>query len=191
MIWRCPKCKQTVDGPSRPAPDDPCRLCSSCTLRFGELVHRRRGRRSKKAPKVNPDLGYMWHGMNLRKELRRLVEFCPSHVRSRPPSLMIVHGRPQMTVGWADFMLHRIELLLWPRIDLPAVLSTLVHELAHFCHPGKPHSYEPFRMAMVELVRDGYGVEPQMPHGRAIGKLDMAIDAAFVEWDTARREEAR
>lgn len=185
MIWGCPECEDTEDGPRTPAKDHPCRLCAACTLRLGRFVHRTfRGpaiKRKKRKRYSRPPV--TWEGMDLHAELLRLAEFCPPTVQANPPALVLKRVKKvPRTMGWARFVEREIELVVWPACPLGFALAGLVHELAHFCVPGAKHSDDGFRMTMVELVRDGYRVEPAMPKGRRCAQLDHAIEDALVAW---------
>jgi hypothetical protein len=189
VIWQCPECQDATDGPTEPAENASCRLCASCTLTFGRLVHRKRRKRPSKRAKANPRLQHTWQGVDLAQELRRLVEFCPERVQARPPSLRVKRvPKVPRTFGWANYTYNLIDIRVWPEAHLGWVLGSIVHELAHFSagHETK-HSDDLFRMAMVELVRDGYGVEPAMPAGRRIAQLDHSIEDALVAWVESRK----
>jgi hypothetical protein len=127
--------------------------------------------------------------MDIAQELRRLVEFCPEHVQARPPSLLLKRvAHVPSTFAWAIYTYNRIDIRVWPECHLGWVLGSLVHELAHFAAPEAKHGDDLFRMAMVELVRDGYGMEPAMPEGRRIAQLDHSIEDALVAWVDNRKE---
>lgn len=188
MIWECKQCRVRVHGPQYPQSDDPCRVCPACTLRLGEIVYRKLRQRSGKAAKANPRLQYMWRGIDLRRELKRLVKFCPPHVQARPPSLDLIHlsiQPPSNVVAYANFERNRVEVRLWPMCPLGWPLASVVHELAHFSLRDNHHG-ERFRSAMVELVRDGYGVEPAYPSGRSIMDLDESVEDALTTWCSER-----
>lgn len=155
---------------------------------MGNFIYRKRGRRTKVAAKQNPRLQYMWLGLDLRRELHRLLPFCPESVQLRPPALIIKHvSKEPGEVALAEWTRNRIRMVLWPRCPLAYALGTLVHEVAHFCAMPKDEDHgELFRMCMVELVRDGYGVEPAMPDGRDIYALDRSVEDAMLEWLDAR-----
>lgn len=189
MIWKCPECKDGVEGPRAPDAEDPCQLCASCTLVLGRFVRRKPTGRTTKRGKENPRLQHTWQGTDLHAELHRLAEFCPEHVRARPPSLVIrrVPIAPR-TVGWAKYATNQLELILWPLCHPGWALGGLVHELAHFAVPKAKHGDDLFRMTMIELVRDGFGVEPAMPAGRRIAQLDHSIEDALVAWVESRKE---
>lgn len=186
MIWRCPECKETAPGPGVPGRDDPCRLCAGCTLRLGRFVYRKKSRRMRTLAKKNPRLPHMWRGLDLHAELHeRLLPHCPPLLQARPPTLVLecVQRWPR-EVGWANFSKRQIRLILWPRCPLPFALGTLVHELAHFVAmpQGDTGHGQAFRMAMVELCRDGYGVDPPMPKGRRVADLDRSVEDAMAKW---------
>lgn len=184
MIWHCEECQTGVRGPKEPKSYDPCRICTGCSLRLGHLVFRAPKRALRRRAKKNPKLDWSWHGIHLKDELARLVEFCPEHVRARPPGLLIKHRSERPTyLGFSDpnpWAWH-VELVLWPECPPAWALATLLHELAHFCCPDSGHG-ETFRMTFVELCRDGYGVDPAMPEGRRMVHLDYAVEDALQVW---------
>ena len=190
MIWRCPKCQDEEHGPRNAAVDHPCRLCPSCTLGLCRFVYRDLAGPSRRR-KAKPVPACTWEGMDLQAELTRLTEFCPPAVRANPLRLLVKYTRKvPTTMGWARFMEREIELIIWADCHLGIVLAGLVHELAHFSVPGAKHSADSFRTAMVELVRDGYGVEPPMPLGRRCSQLDHSIEEALMLWVDNRQETA-
>jgi hypothetical protein len=152
-------------------------------LRLGKLVYRKLRRRLGRVAKKNPRIKYMWRGIDLYRELHRLVKFCPPHVRDRPPSLLLIHHltSPRDVVATADLEWHRMEIHLWPTCSPGWALASQVHELAHFSSPDNGHG-DQFRSAMIELVRDGYGVEPDYPSGRSIQDLDRSVEDALATW---------
>ncbi len=185
MIWGCSECRDDVEGPKNPEPHHACRLCSSCSLRLGEFVFRKpKKRRGPRSAKKNPRLKHSWHGVDLSRELERLIAHCPDHLRERPPTLYVKHQKKlPATFGWADPNLWQVQVVLWPHCPLAWALSTIVHELAHFCVPAERAAHgDGFRMAMIELCRDGYGVDPPMPEGRRIVNLDHAVEDALQFW---------
>lgn len=191
MIWECPECKDEASGPRKPAASNPCRLCPACTLLRGRFV-RRKLRGPGRRAKPNPGPRFTWEGMDLQAELARLSEFCPPEIQERPITLVLKHvPKAPRTLAWARFVQREIELILWPACPLGFALAGLVHELAHFAVPGAMHSDDHFRMAMVELVRDGYGVEPPMPKGRRCAQLDHAIEDCLVAWAKDRKDKAK
>lgn len=129
-------------------------------------------------PVVGVSEQYVWDGVNLREELHRLVEFCPTELRVRPPALLLhtVDG-PRKFVGYAHRESWLIEIWTWPSLPLGSVLATLVHELAHFCAPTDRRHGDLFRTAMLELARDAYGVVVPWHEGnRQIMQLDFMLE---------------
>lgn len=180
MIWRCPRCGDAVAGPSRPRPSDPCRLCSRCTLAAGALQFRRKTREKAQAAKMQAP-AQVFKGADLDAELARLLPFCPDRIVRRPPTLVVEH-RPKAPryVAWAHWARNRIRILVWPRCSLAYTLASLVHELAHFCaYPKDEDHGDLFRMWMLELCRDGYGVDPAPPANRTLKAFDNSIKLAI------------
>jgi hypothetical protein len=150
---------------------------------MGKLVYRHLRKRQGKVAKANPRLQHLWYGIDLRRELHRLIQFCPERLQVRPPSLVLDHRskEPPNSVAWADLDRHQIKITLWPLCPPGWALASLVHELSHFVCDDDKHN-EVFRTTMVELVRDGYGVKPAWTPERALLYLDRAVEDALTVW---------
>jgi len=187
VIWECVQCRERVQGPQYPATSHRCRICPTCTLRFGRTVYRRRRERRGRVAKANPRLGRLWHGIDMPKELRRLLRFCPPHVTENPPSLRLrytTNNRPGL-VAQADLNDRWIEILVWPLCPPGWAVASLVHELAHFVSQDTGHG-DGFRTAVGELVRDGYGMEVPWTAARDIQSFDQAVEDTLDSWYRSR-----
>ncbi len=177
MIWECRHCRDRVRGPRAPGERHECRVCLPCTLRMGEFVQRHPRKRAGKVAKANPRLGRLWRGLDLQRELRRLLRFCPDTLRDKPPRLVLLHCSMQPDSGniaFADPSTHEIQIRLWPSCPAAWALGSLIHELAHFCVAGLRHG-DAWRQAMLGLLRDGYGLDADFPTNRSSQALDHAV----------------
>ena len=179
--WWCPSCGDEAPGGARPRHDNPCRLCTDCSVRTKTLVARVRlgtyGKVEGKRPVAVA-------GVDLGAELDRLLRLpiMPKRFRKRPPKLQIRRLRraASFVAGRAYFYQDLIEITSWPMIPPAEVLETLVHELGHLVTgPNKqPHGQE-WRSNVLELAHDGYGVVPEMPKDVTTHAFDEAVIASL------------
>lgn len=185
--WRCPTCREDVPGQYTPRWDNPCRICTGCSLRGGEIVKRFRDGPYGAAAKMAPP-STAWKGVDLQEELKRLTDLdCVRDAFGRfKPRLHLRHKptMPKTALGWALFLRHEIRIILWPALSVGGALSTLAHEVAHLA-VGKIGHGRRWRSTYVEIVRDGYGVRqlmiPACLRGTTAG-LDIAVENALDQW---------
>lgn len=187
--WRCPECEDGQPGQYRPRPDNPCRVCPSCSLRFGRVVRRfRDGPYGKAARRAAPKPITTWAGVDLHAELARLwaLEIVGHRVQRPAPRLTLTvrPKRPTRSLAYACFERREIEIFVWKGLKSAEALATLVHEVAHIVVGKEAAHGEEWRMMLVELVREGYGVEPEFPSydPHSIGALDYSVELALGTW---------
>lgn len=187
--WKCPNCGDVVPGRRNPGVKNiEVRVCMNCVLTHGELHYRERGDelpRARRAAKTLPDPPGLWRGLDLQAECDRLValEICPQHLRDRPPTVTVRRppSRTSRLAGCAYPRSRRIHLFATRATSRGCVLATLVHEVAHLWVDHHSHD-DYWRMCAVELVREGYGMEPDCPRSDKISDLDECLERALVLW---------
>lgn len=182
--WRCPKCREDTPGYYTPRFDNPCRVCTSCSLLTGSIVKRFRDGPYEADAKQAPAMT-TWKGYDLQEELERLTaldcmrEAFPHH----KPRLSLEHVAdvPRSKVGEASFLSQKIRIFLWPKLSAGSALATLAHEIAHLAVGRVGHS-DPWRAAFVEIVREGYDITTlEIPENlrRSFVGLDVAVEMAL------------
>lgn len=123
----------------------------------------------------------VWKGIDLQAEAHRLVqlEIVPAELRVSPP-LVHLHllARNPRIVGYAHYSSGIISLYASRRTGRAEILGTLAHEIAHLWRGEEARHDESWRMALVELVREGFHEEPDMPVSRATWALDVSCETA-------------
>jgi hypothetical protein len=171
------------------------RACVECLLATGEIVLRKRGAelpRLRAAKRVAPTPG-VWRGLDLAAELRRLValEITPACLKERPPSIELQRARPGCRMA-GQALLHRRKVILYLRPTMPRafVLATLAHEFAHIWVGPEVREFhgDHWRMTMIELIREGYGEEPDFPANESSTALDASCEKALARALRRRRK---
>jgi hypothetical protein len=166
-----------------------------CVLGNGEMIYRERGpelSRAAAAKMVTPSSPTVWRGVDFQSECQRLVELeiCPQHLRNAPPTVR-VKPVPQSCgiAGMAYYKRRHIDLYVKAATPTAQPFATLVHEIAHVW-VGHQYHDDHWRTCAVELVREGYGQEPNCPIDDTIVQLDICLESALHQWWRAREGES-
>jgi hypothetical protein len=110
-------------------------------------------------------------GVDLRVEMARLVRLpvfggSTGRLARRPPTFTVTRrtAEPRSRYGFAEPHANRINLSLWPGMNLADAYETLVHELCHLHHGGRSEDGgwhgDQFWQVMDRAFKQAYGVDP-------------------------------
>lgn len=186
--WKCPSCSDVVVGRKNPGRKNvTLRVCLPCVLAHGEMHYRERGvelTRRAAAKMVTPSSPSTWRGVDFQAEANRLVELeiCPQHLRDNPITVRVKAVPPSCNfAGMAYYRRRHVDLFVRPSTPESQPFATLVHEIAHVW-VGHQYHDDHWRMCAVELVREGYQMEPDCPIDDTISQLDICLEKALHHW---------